>query len=101
MADTLQEAFNKLTPDEMKEFAREYHKKPKEEKEMDEQEVWNEIQESVKQLNHYMRIAVAKGLRVEAEVDMNLFEASMKNPIPVVKVAVYKEMKDPRHTYAT
>jgi len=96
--DTIGNAIDRLDPDGMAEFWKGYWK-GHEELKMEEQEVWSEIQEITKQLNHYMRLAVSKGLRVEAVVDNNMFEINYKHCIPRVEVAVYKEMHNPRHIH--
>lgn len=98
--DTLYQAIDKLNADQMIEFWKEFNKvqgtitELKEETKMEEQEVWNEVQELAKKLNYHMRLAVSMGLRVECTADSNMREIQWKHVIPRVEVAVYKEMKN-------
>jgi len=96
--DTIGNAISRLDADGLVEFWKAFTKTVKESN-MEEQDVWNEIQEATKKLNHYMRLAVSKGLRVEAEVDNTMFEINYKHCIPRVDVSVYKEMHNLRHIH--
>ena len=96
--DTITKALYKLDADGMAEFWKEYN--IGKEDAMEKQEIWSEIQEAAKKLNHYMKLGVSKGLRVEASVDSNLREIQYKHVIPRVEVSVYEEMHHPNHIYA-
>ena len=98
--DTLIGAVLKLDHEEYMEFLKEYFQ-IEELRIMDDNELWEEIDEATRRLNHHIRIAVMrKNLKVDVEVGI-MDTVHTEFDVPVLKVTTSRPLRNPKHHYAT